>query len=79
MGRVVVDTSQRRRGLGRALTLKALETIESAYGSVPVRISAQSYLVEFYSSFGFKPQGPEYLEDNKIPHFEMLRAGLRSP
>ena len=73
-GRVVVDASHRGQGLGRALTQKALETIRALHGQTPVRISAQSYLVEFYSSFGFKPQGPQYLEDNKIPHFEMVLA-----
>lgn len=78
-GRVIVEASHRGQGLGRELTQRALEAIESKYGpkpsgKIPVRISAQSYLVDFYSSFGFKTRGEEYLEDNKIPHFEMLLA-----
>lgn len=73
-GRVVVDAPQRGKGLGRTLTQMALQMIQEKHGKVPVRISAQSYLVEFYASFGFKTEGPEYLEDNKIPHFEMVLA-----
>ena len=52
---------------------QALDRIEAHYGKVPVRISAQSYLKEFYQKFGFEPSGKEYLED-EIPHMEMLRA-----
>jgi ElaA protein len=36
-----------------------------------IRISAQSYLQNFYESFGFQVEGEEYLEDD-IPHKEMV-------
>jgi len=37
----------------------------------PIKISAQSYLKEFYLSHGFVAKGSEYLEDN-IPHTAMF-------
>jgi ElaA protein len=37
-----------------------------------IRISAQSYLLAFYRTFGFVAIGDEYDEDG-IPHFEMQR------
>jgi ElaA protein len=33
-------------------------------------MSAQVYLINFYSGFGFKTTGNEYLEDD-IPHIKM--------
>ena len=38
----------------------------------PSRISAQDYLIKFYSDFGFQDTGKKYLEDD-IPHTEMAR------
>ena len=37
-----------------------------------VKISAQTYLKNFYNSFGFYEKGNEYLEDG-IPHIAMLK------
>jgi ElaA protein len=37
-------------------------------------ISAQSYLLKFYSDLGFVAEGEEYLEDD-IPHWKMRRRG----
>ena len=51
--------------------LKSLEIVEQE-NLGPVRISAQSYLENYYSKFGFVKCSDEYLEDN-IPHVEMLR------
>jgi ElaA protein len=70
IGRVVTDARLRNTGAGRQLMKKAMEyllqqKIES------VRISAQSYLIRFYESFGFVVVSDEYPEDN-IPHVEML-------
>ena len=71
IGRVLTSIDQRRTGLGKLLMQEAMKLIEKAYGRVPVRISAQTYLVKFYSCFGFVSTGKEYLEDN-IPHTEMF-------
>lgn len=72
IGRVLVDTRYRRRGLCRQLMLRALDYIAATWGAQPVRISAQSYLAEFYRTLGFEAVSPEYLEAG-IPHIKMLR------
>lgn len=71
IGRVVSSSLARGTGAGKMIMQAALEFIRSTYGKVPVRIGAQSYLIEFYRSFGFEPLG-DYLEDG-IPHSIMLK------
>lgn len=73
IGRVVTAPSTRRSGLGRALMHEAIARLHAAYGSVPIRISAQRYLERFYGELGFVAASPEYDEDG-IPHLEMVRA-----
>ncbi|MCG3164521.1 MAG: hypothetical protein POELPBGB_00275 [Bacteroidia bacterium] len=72
IGRVITSQQYRRTGAGKELMRETLKAIENIYGKVSVRISAQTYLVNFYSEFGFTSTGKEYLEDD-IPHTEMLR------
>ena len=72
IGRILTSSKGRGTGAGMELMEQALNRIEEHYGKVPIRISAQSYLKEFYQKFGFEPTGKEYLED-EIPHMEMLR------
>ena len=50
----------------------SIQVIENRFSTSSIRISAQSYLKQFYSSFGFDQVSEEYLEDD-IPHIEMLR------
>ena len=71
IGRVVTSSKVRRNGIGKLLMQETMKFITKQFGNTPVRISAQSYLLKFYSEFGFKKVGKEYLEDN-IPHHEML-------
>jgi len=71
IGRVISSAGARGTGAGKSLMIKSMDVIKQLYGNVPVRIGAQCYLIKFYSSFGFKISGEEYLEDN-IPHIEML-------
>jgi ElaA protein len=73
IGRVVTSPKARRTGAGRELFKEAIQFVSQKFGTVPIRISAQTYLVKFYSDFGFKTVGEEYLEDS-LPHIEMLRA-----
>ena len=72
IGRVISNQKFRRYGLGKQLMKNSVQVIENQFKTSEIRISAQSYLKEFYSSFGFEQVSEEYLEDD-IPHIEMLR------
>jgi ElaA protein len=73
IGRVVSAESVRGKGFGKLLMQESLHQIKLLFGEVPIKIGAQSYLLKFYSSFGFVSTGEEYLEDG-IPHTNMVRA-----
>jgi len=77
IGRVVTTENGRGKGLGKQLIQYALDIIDNRLGTLEVRISAQDYLLKFYSDFGFEDTGKKYLEDN-IPHTEMLRKYKRA-
>jgi ElaA protein len=70
IGRVCTAAAARGLGLSRQLMAAALERL----GDRPCGLDAQSYLVDFYRSFGFATTGPEFLEDG-IPHVPMRRTG----
>ncbi|PZU82378.1 MAG: GNAT family N-acetyltransferase [Chryseobacterium sp.] len=72
IGRVITTEKARGTGLGKQLIQYAVEVIENRLGTSEIRISAQDYLLKFYSNFGFIDTGKKYLEDN-IPHTEMNR------
>ena len=72
IGRVVTSSSVRGQGVGRELFAVALQEAERLWPRQPVRIMAQSYLLSFYTSYGFIPVGAEFLEDG-IPHIYLLR------
>lgn len=72
IGRVLTTEKARGKSLGKQLIQYAVETIENRFHTSEVRISAQDYLLRFYSGFGFVDTGKKYLEDN-IPHTEMFR------
>lgn len=71
IGRVVVSPKHRGLNLGRELMLKGINNVKTKFGDIPIRISAQAYLIDFYKSLGFKSLSEIYLEDD-IPHVEML-------
>ncbi len=71
LGRIVTKETARKRGLAEVIIDKALDIIDTEY-KMKTKISAQCYLEEYYSKFGFVKCSEEYLEDN-IPHIEMLR------
>lgn len=70
IGRVVTSPSVRRSGAGEAL-MRVCMAYFAEHHIAAVRISAQSYLHDFYSKFRFVRVSEEYLEDD-IPHMEML-------
>jgi ElaA protein len=70
IGRVAVAARLRRRGLGRSLMEEALSRCREDYPGLPVVLTAQTYLVSFYRSFGFEPVG-EPFEDFGLTHVDM--------
>ncbi|MGB1248052.1 MAG: GNAT family N-acetyltransferase [Chitinophagales bacterium] len=72
IGRVVSCPSIRRQGYGVPLMQKSVEIHDEKYPNQGCRISAQTYLIPYYSTFGFEVCSEEYLEDN-LPHHEMIR------
>ena len=73
IGRVAVRADMRGTGLGRAMMAAALEHIASAAPGRPVRLGAQTYLEDFYASFGFRAISGVY-DDGGIPHVDMEKA-----
>lgn len=71
IGRVLVHKDHRGKGIAREMMLKAMDFIESDLREQEIKIQAQSYLLSFYRSLGFREISEEYLEDN-IPHRDML-------
>jgi ElaA protein len=49
---------------------QCIDQLQDTYTNSEIVISAQSYLLKFYSDLGFKAEGKEYLEDD-IPHTKM--------
>lgn len=71
IGRVITDVKHRKSGLGKALMTKAIEKNIALFETNSIKISAQTYLFKFYSSFGFKAIGKPYDEDG-IEHVDMI-------
>jgi ElaA protein len=69
IGRVVTAREGRGGGLGRELMRRGIE----ACGNVPIRISAQAHLEEWYRQLGFTRASEIYDEDG-IAHIDMLRT-----
>jgi ElaA protein len=68
IGRVVVAATHRGRGIAELLMRRAVELV----GDRPSRLDAQSYLAQWYTRFGYRQTGPEFLDDG-IPHTPMAR------
>ncbi|CCV65920.1 predicted acetyltransferase [Paracholeplasma brassicae] len=71
IGRVVTDPDYRKNKYTKALISQGIQIILNEFKTRTIRISAQTYLIDYYSSFGFKVVSEEYLEDG-LPHKEML-------
>ena len=65
-GRAVVKKTERGKGIGNELVINSIKNISNN----EIKISAQSYLKNFYGKHGFVAKGEEYLEDG-IPHTTM--------
>lgn len=79
IGRVVSSPSARGMGLGKTLMVESIKMCRQLFDNQDIKIGAQTYLLQFYVSFGFQSTGEEYLEDG-IPHTKMiLVAGVPKP
>jgi ElaA protein len=70
IGRVVTAQTHRNHGLGKTIFQAALSETQRLYPQQHIKIMAQSYLIKFYSAFGFVVVSEDFLEDG-IPHVEM--------
>ncbi|MFI6363725.1 GNAT family N-acetyltransferase [Nocardia sp. NPDC050630] len=58
---------------GHGYTTRLVQAALAEAGSATVRLSAQTYLVDMYAKFGFKPDGDEFEEDG-IMHLPMRKG-----
>ncbi len=72
IGRVVVAKAQRQHGYGKKIMQASLAAAKEKFPASKIEISAQTYLIKFYTEMGFKTFGSEYLEDG-IPHVRMVK------
>tara|TARA_R110002049_G_scaffold50539_7_gene143449 strand:- start:2622 stop:3062 length:441 start_codon:yes stop_codon:yes gene_type:complete len=72
IGRVVVKQSERKHKYGYVIMEKSINAIQEYLKETSVKISAQEYLISFYTKLGFKKIGEIYLEDG-IPHTAMVK------
>lgn len=79
IGRVLTSGRARHLGLGKELMQRSLNGVYKNFGNREVVISAQTYLIPFYESFGFETEGTVYQEDN-IDHIRMRKpfSGMSS-
>lgn len=70
-GRVMTTAAGRGKGVGRELVQRLIDFCVERYVDNDILISAQTYLVPFYKSFGFEVRGEAYDEDG-IEHVDML-------
>jgi len=71
IGRVVTSSHSRNKGTGRKLMEYSIKACKKIHPEEQIKISAQTYLLEFYESLGFRVHGEGYLEDG-IPHNSMI-------
>ncbi|WP_447003756.1 GNAT family N-acetyltransferase [Saccharothrix isguenensis] len=62
-----------RAARGRGYSCRLMEAALAEVGQAGCVLDAQTCLADFYGSFGFDPQGAEFMEDG-IPHLRMRRS-----
>ena len=70
IGRVAVDKSLRRLGVGKIVMENALSFCKTELRAKTIKIAGQLYLKKFYSDFGFVQISEVYLWDG-IEHIDM--------
>lgn len=71
VGRIVVDRTQRGKGLGRKLLKRGMEETNAYFPGAAIRIEAQYHLRHFYQSFGFVVDSDIY-DWGGIDHVKMV-------
>lgn len=73
IGRVVIAPEARGAGLGHRLMERALHACAERWPGLPIYLSAQAHLRDYYGRYGFLPVTEVYLEDG-IAHMGMRRS-----
>src|SRR5699024_9715079 len=71
IGRVLVVKEFRGKGYAKAIMEKAINHLINEWGENVIKIQAQHYLYNFYSSLGFEQITDIYLDD-VLPHLDMI-------
>lgn len=72
IGRIAVHKNHRKNKFAFKMMCEINKFISDKFSTFDVELSAQTYLQDFYQSFGFSIEGEEYLEDG-IPHILMKK------
>ncbi len=72
LGRVITKPTHRNQGIAKQLMKNMLVFLDAKHKDEQIVISAQCYLKQFYSSFGFDVVGDEYKVDG-LPHIKMIK------
>lgn len=70
IGRVITTEKIRGQGIGKLITLEAMDFSAQKYPEEEITLSSQYRLLSFYEDLGFVSQGEIYLEDD-IDHIKM--------
>jgi ElaA protein len=71
IGRIVVAPGHRGTGLGKELINSGIRICQERYPESSIKIEAQAALKEYYSNYGFVPEGDVYVWDG-IDHIKMV-------
>ena len=72
LGRLAVDRSARRRGVGAAIHAVAADAAAKA-GASEIDLHAQTYALDLYINDGYLEHGEEFIEEG-IPHVAMRKS-----
>jgi ElaA protein len=75
IGRVITSSEIRGKNQGKLLMQYSIEQCINIWPQKSIKISAQTYIVNFYNGLGFVSTGDEYMEDD-IPHIAMIRKTI---
>lgn len=75
IGRVVVASGQRRKGVASVLLKKIIDDIKRENANQSIGLSAQTAALALYKNLGFIAVSDSYLDDG-IPHVDMLLGPL---